>query len=148
MIAENVLIYYNLKKLLNKGLCLEGSVISDHMHLAVLSTFHCPSLACVCTKVTYSPIPSLISLMTIINLFYYFVWVFIEGYFCFSCRKENQRLQCDYNNLQKSYTKLEALKVTLEGEENRWKDNLTDAQKEADQTKTKVSSIHYLSPCS
>jgi chromosome segregation ATPase len=54
-------------------------------------------------------------------------------------RRENLQLQGEYGKLQESYKELEALKDKLENKEVTWKINLTDAQKEADQTKLELT---------
>ena len=52
---------------------------------------------------------------------------------------ENTQLQTDYSKLEQSYHELEEVKETLEDKETKWKLNLTDAQKSADNTKTEVT---------
>ena len=60
-------------------------------------------------------------------------------------RKENLQLQTDYSKLEQSYKELEELKERLENQESNWKGDLTDAQKEAEQTKSKVNADHMAS---
>ena len=57
----------------------------------------------------------------------------------FRSRRENQQLQTDYGKLQESYNELEQLKDKLENKEETWKLNLTDSQKESENTKDEVS---------
>ncbi|KAH9508015.1 hypothetical protein Btru_052593 [Bulinus truncatus] len=53
-------------------------------------------------------------------------------------RKENLHLSSEYNKLQESYKHLESLKVKLETSEISWKCNLTDAQKDAHNTRQEL----------
>ena len=48
------------------------------------------------------------------------------------------KLKTDYERLKQSYLELEALKDKLENQEVTWKINLTDAQKDANNTKEEV----------
>ncbi|XP_067685228.1 sarcolemmal membrane-associated protein-like isoform X3 [Haliotis asinina] len=50
-------------------------------------------------------------------------------------RRENLQLSSEYNKLQESYKNLEALKEKLESSESAYRLNLTDAQKDAEQSK-------------
>lgn len=43
--------------------------------------------------------------------------------------------------LQDSYKELEELKDRLENKESTWKDNLTDAQKDSEKTKSQVCTV-------
>lgn len=54
-------------------------------------------------------------------------------------RKENLQLSSEYNKLQESYKQLEVLKTQLENREVLLKTNLTDSQKETEQTKQELS---------
>ncbi|XP_013404760.1 sarcolemmal membrane-associated protein isoform X4 [Lingula anatina] len=54
-------------------------------------------------------------------------------------RKENAQISQDYSKLQEQYKELEAMKDKLENKEITWKLNLTDAQKEAEQTKLELT---------
>ncbi|XP_046354352.1 sarcolemmal membrane-associated protein-like isoform X21 [Haliotis rufescens] len=53
-------------------------------------------------------------------------------------RRENLQLSSEYNKLQESYKNLEALKEKLESSESAYRLNLTDAQKDAEQSKQEV----------
>ena len=53
-------------------------------------------------------------------------------------RKENLQLSSEYNKLQESYKHLEALKEKLASSEVAWRQNLTDAQKDAQKSKQEV----------
>lgn len=53
-------------------------------------------------------------------------------------RKENAALKADYARLQESYKDLEELKDKLQNNEEIWRINLTDAQKDAENTKAEV----------
>ena len=53
-------------------------------------------------------------------------------------RKENLQLSSEYNKLQESYKHLEALKEKLASSEVTWRQNLTDAQKDAQKSKQEV----------
>ena len=58
-------------------------------------------------------------------------------------RRENIQLQSDYTRLQDSYRELEALKEKLEQGQVASKLNLTDAQKDTDNTKCEVSAGNW-----
>ncbi|XP_067685234.1 sarcolemmal membrane-associated protein-like isoform X9 [Haliotis asinina] len=53
-------------------------------------------------------------------------------------RRENLQLSSEYNKLQESYKNLEALKEKLESSESAYRLNLTDAQKDAEQSKQEL----------
>ncbi|GFR60253.1 sarcolemmal membrane-associated protein-like [Elysia marginata] len=53
-------------------------------------------------------------------------------------RKENLHLSSEYTKLQESYKHLESLKVKLETSQLSWQCNLTDAQKDAQNTRQEV----------
>ncbi|XP_061187417.1 sarcolemmal membrane-associated protein-like isoform X4 [Saccostrea echinata] len=53
-------------------------------------------------------------------------------------RKENLQLSAEYNKLQESYRQLEATKDQLESQASAWQSNLTDSQKENEQTRQQV----------
>ena len=55
-------------------------------------------------------------------------------------RRENLQLSSEYNKLQESYKQLEALKSQLEDKQVTWMSNLTDSQKETENTKLEVRS--------
>ncbi|KAL5014637.1 hypothetical protein ScPMuIL_008907 [Solemya velum] len=57
-------------------------------------------------------------------------------------RKENLQLSSEYNKLQESYKELEALKEKLESKEMAWRLNLTDAQKETEQSKQETQRLN------
>ena len=57
-------------------------------------------------------------------------------------RKENLQLSSEYNKLQESYKHLEALKEKLASSELAWRQNLTDAQKDAEKSKQEVRDTH------
>ncbi|XP_055999766.1 sarcolemmal membrane-associated protein-like isoform X5 [Ostrea edulis] len=53
-------------------------------------------------------------------------------------RKENLQLSAEYNKLQESYRQLEVMKDQLETQALAWQSNLTDSQKENEQTRQQV----------
>lgn len=57
---------------------------------------------------------------------------------CYRSRKENLQLSAEYNKLQESYRQLEAMKEQLETQASTWQSNLTDSQKETEQTRHQV----------
>ncbi|XP_078341027.1 uncharacterized protein LOC111107443 isoform X3 [Crassostrea virginica] len=56
-------------------------------------------------------------------------------------RKENLQLSAEYNKLQESYRQLEAMKNQLETQASTWQSNLTDSQKETEQTRQQVGDL-------
>ncbi|XP_064631881.1 sarcolemmal membrane-associated protein-like isoform X11 [Lineus longissimus] len=58
-------------------------------------------------------------------------------------KTENSKLSAENSHLLESYKELEKLKDCLESKESMWKHNLTDAQKEADNTKQEVRRTEY-----
>ncbi|XP_064631872.1 sarcolemmal membrane-associated protein-like isoform X3 [Lineus longissimus] len=54
-------------------------------------------------------------------------------------KTENSKLSAENSHLLESYKELEKLKDCLESKESMWKHNLTDAQKEADNTKQELT---------
>lgn len=74
-------------------------------------------------------------------LFIYFPMNFEIDYqvnLCYRSRKENLQLSAEYNKLQESYRQLEAMKEQLETQASTWQSNLTDSQKETEQTRHQV----------
>ena len=56
-------------------------------------------------------------------------------------------LNSQMSKFRRILQELEALKDRLETQEMTWKINLTDAQKEADQSKREVSFYHFMYMC-
>ena len=57
---------------------------------------------------------------------------------------ENKELKAEYTRLQESYRELEQMKDSLEDTKATCQLNLTDAQKEAEKTRTEVDSLILL----
>ena len=69
----------------------------------------------------------------------------VGHYFCVSrSHLENTVLKAEYTRLQESYRELEQMKDSLEDTKATCQLNLTDAQKEAEKTRTEVNPMTFL----